>query len=303
MARLPDGRSGASGTLTRMLSPNSFRSAPVPSRAWILILALALLAGCRGEPAAPEQAGPGGDGAGAGESLATLEAAVSASPGDVDLRLRLARRLEEAERRDEAIEHLREASVLRPDAATLFQLAVTLAAASRLQEAEAAYRRVLELSPDNPVVLHNMGTVALGLDKPEQAVSYYERAVALRPGYLLAHYNLAGIYKFNGRYAEAYAAYQRAAQLTPADTRDQNARVDALYQLADLELLRGEPERAEKLLAQFLQIVPDHPTAHYTRAQALIQLGRPEEADAELAIHMEHLSQRQPSSPAATGRR
>jgi tetratricopeptide (TPR) repeat protein len=171
-----------------------------------------------------------------------------------------------------------------------------------LQEADAIYKQLLAMSFDPPTVLHNLGTVALGLDDPDQAIAYYEQALALRPDYLQARFQLASAYKFNGRYEEAYAAFQQAAALAAADPQERSLRIEALYQLADLELLRGHAEQAERLLAQFLEIVPDHPAAHYTRAQALVQLGRAAEAEAELGAHMRLRSQRQPTSPAAAAR-
>ena len=45
-------------------------------------------------------------------------------------------------------------------------------------------------------------------------------------------------------------------------------------------------ELAEQLLARVIRVVPNHRSAHYARAQALIHLGREEEAQHELQVHM-----------------
>lgn len=52
----------------------------------------------------------------------------------------------------------------------------------RYQEAEALYRRSLELAPENPKTLYNLGLVLFRLGRPREAVSWLEKVMALDPG-------------------------------------------------------------------------------------------------------------------------
>ena len=54
-------------------------------------------------------------------------------------------------------------------------------AAGRLGEAEAAYRRALELAPTHPNALHLLGVIALQVGKPAVAVELIGQAVAHAP--------------------------------------------------------------------------------------------------------------------------
>ena len=61
---------------------------------------------------------------------------------------------------------------------------------------------------------------------------------------------------------------------------------DTNHQPIATDLTRQEYETAEKQLAQVVRIMPHHRSAHWARAQALIQLGRNEEAQEELQAHV-----------------
>ena len=47
---------------------------------------------------------------------------------------------------------------------------------------------------------------------------------------------------------------------------------------------------------------PDHRNAHYAYGQALLQLGRPEQAQREFETHMRILARIEPVAPMAAGR-
>jgi tetratricopeptide (TPR) repeat protein len=259
-------------------------------------LLVGVLGGCQGDATSPARPAAPSD------PVARLTAELERRPQDVELRLRLAQALQDAGRHEASIAQLRQAVALRPDAGILHQLAMAYSAAGRLQEAEATYQQLLQHAPGNAQVLHNMGTLALDRGNAEGAISYYRRAIVARPDYLIAYSNLGSVYKFHGRYQEAAVAYQQAFDLPAASPTEEMARADALYQLADLDLLRGDAAGAEARLARFVELIPDHPKAHYTRAQALLKLGRVDAAQRELDIHMRILDQSQPDGPVATAR-
>jgi tetratricopeptide (TPR) repeat protein len=83
-------------------------------------------------------------------------------------------------------------------------------------EAEADFRRALELNPDHPQVLNYLGYSMVDVNLDE-ALDMIERAVAAQPdsGYIVDSLGWV-LYKL-GRYDEAIAHMERAAELMPTD--------------------------------------------------------------------------------------
>ena len=100
---------------------------------------------------------------------------------------------------------------------------------------------------------------------------------------------------------EAFAAYEHALTIEPKTPADLAAQDDSLYQLAALDLKMGAHERALKWLEELITVSPEHSEAHYAYAQALMRMGREDEAERELGIHTELMSRRQPTGQVATG--
>ncbi len=121
--------------------------------------------------------------------------------------------------------------------------------AGHLDQAEGLYRRVLSEEPENPAVLHLLGTLAhqrgqndvaldlvrraiaddanvaefhntLGvilqaLDKSQEALSAYRQAISLRPDYAETYNNMAMVLQSLGKCSQAIENYKQAAHLAP----------------------------------------------------------------------------------------
>ncbi|MGC9448811.1 tetratricopeptide repeat protein [Cereibacter sphaeroides] len=89
---------------------------------------------------------------------------------------------------------------------------------SHWEEAEADFRRALELNPDEPQVLNYLGYSFVDRGQNlEEALSMIERAVAARPesGYIID--SLAWAYFRLGRYQDAVEPMEKASLLEPVD--------------------------------------------------------------------------------------
>lgn len=99
-----------------------------------------------------------------------------------------------------------------------FARGVTYERTDRWPEAEADFRKSLELRPDQPQVLNYLGYsyVELG-ENLDEALDLIERAVAAQPnsGYIVD--SLGWVYYRLGRYPEAVHQLQRATELLPTD--------------------------------------------------------------------------------------
>ncbi len=181
--------------------------------------------------------------------------------------------------------------------------------AGRLPEAEAAYRELLRIDPENIDALHflgviayqqrrheqarqlisqalarnttnapahnNLGVVLMELGSLEEAIACFERAIALQQDYFDAHKNLAAAYLNSGRNSDAIAAFRNALALDP--------------QVAEVHSQLGEALRAvgrfDEALASCetaLALRPDLSSALCARGNVLKDLGRLEQA---LASH------------------
>lgn len=248
-------------------------------------LAAALLAGCGGGERPDAGAGPGRE-ATLPDVPAELRAAVESAPDDAAARRALAIALHEVGRHDEAVEQFERLVETNPTRRPLLDLALAYGSAGRDEQAAATYDRILALSPEDPIALHNLGNIARRRGDDRGAIDYYGRAVAADPGYLLAHYHLGQVLERLERFEPAYRAYERVLQIEPADGEDLLAADDALYHLAVIDLRMGAVERAAAYLAQVIEADPGHPTAHHDYGEALMKLGRREEAVAQFDLHM-----------------
>jgi len=102
-----------------------------------------------------------------------------------------------------------------------FSKAVELQAAGKLDEAEAAYKAILEKAPDVPEVYQNLGAVyALKKDVPA-AEAAFQKGLELRPDSSDMATQLAKLYQENGQPEKAIAIMEKSAGANPADAKAQ----------------------------------------------------------------------------------
>jgi tetratricopeptide (TPR) repeat protein len=172
--------------------------------------------------------------------------------------------------------------------------------AHRLNEAEAAYRQALELSPDHAETLHllglvnyrqqrlpealhylhaaverqasapiywfNLGVVSQHAGCSQDAVAAYKKAIALNPRYPEAYGNLGNVLRDMGYLSEAVDAYQQALALNPAQANTHNNLGVARKEL-------GQTRDAILCYRKALALKPTHAEAHNNLGLALMEVG------------------------------
>ncbi|MYM39025.1 tetratricopeptide repeat protein [Duganella qianjiadongensis] len=165
--------------------------------------------------------------------------------------------------------------------ASLLQQALAYHQQGQLREAQAYYRQVLALQPQQFDALHLLGVIARQQGDAAQAIELITQALALDPQQAKAHCNLGVALMDQGRPAEALASYERALALQADYAMAWSNRGNALRRL-------GQTEAALASYQQALQHQPRYVEAHSNRAIALQDLGRYMEAlaSAEAALNL-----------------
>jgi tetratricopeptide (TPR) repeat protein len=126
-------------------------------------------------------------------AVALLREAARRHPGDVWIRLELARALVclDPPRRSAAIRSQTAAVARLPDrAAMLYNLGRLLKDDGRLEEAAGALLRASELTPEDPDVHLNLGNVRHAQGRLDEAIVRFARALEIDPDHALAHNSL-----------------------------------------------------------------------------------------------------------------
>ena len=147
---------------------------------------------------------------------------------------------------------LREAVKKNGNSEAYFNLALTLGAQHKSQEAEAAYRKTLAMNPAQAQAWNNLGNILRHGHDPlrfQEAVDCYQRALQIRPDYTRAHTNLGLTYVQLKDRENAERHYRKALELEPHF-------VPALTNMAAFQEAGSQPERA---LPYYQEALRQHP--------------------------------------------
>ncbi len=211
------------------------------------------------------------------------------------------------------------------------QLGIQLQEQHLRQLAVFAYQKSIQLNPEAPETLNNLGNAlrelnafgdaldcyyqALRLPTPhigiihnnigftyqtkgdfQQAVSHYQQAIAYKPDLTEAHNNLGNVLQFQGYFNESLTHYQQVLKERP-----QHA--EALNNMGYAYQARGEIETAIDYYRQALAIQPDYNDAKVNLALAWLISGNFEAGwpQYEYRFEKEIYRSRRPSAPSWDG--
>ena len=185
-----------------------------------------------------------------------------------------------------------------------FLRGLVFTALSRLDEAQAAYEAVLVLDPNyqgvwlnlgstafrqgdrrkalrlyrkeqeaysSPAVLLQMGRAYAELGVADSAQQAYQQAIAADSSYATAYFRLSELYKEEGELEKALEYSRQGLSLAPDN-------LNYRYFIGSLLLLMGAVGEAVEHLETVVEQRSWHYWAHYNLGQALVRLGRQEEA-------------------------
>jgi Flp pilus assembly protein TadD len=117
---------------------------------------------------------------------------------------------------------LRQQKQARQDADTQNNLGLTLLNQGKIGEAIAAFRKAIQLDPNDSIYHNNLGLALKNQGKIEEAIAAYRKAIQIDPNSANTHHNLGVALKKQGKIEEAIAAYRKAIQLDPNDSMYHN---------------------------------------------------------------------------------
>ena len=162
-----------------------------------------------------------------------------------------------------ALKHLRQAVAGgSADVDAHNNLGNVLKAAGRLDEAETAYRRALEIRPDYADAHYNLGILLEAMGRPSEAEAAYQNALDATPGFVLARFNHANTLKALGRLDEAIAEYRATIETAPDHAGAHNNLGSALHEA-------GRTDDAVAAYRRAIEHAPDFAEAEYNLGIAL----------------------------------
>jgi tetratricopeptide (TPR) repeat protein len=140
-----------------------------------------------------------------------------------------------------------------------------------LDEAEALYRKAIEIRADINLFHNNLGLVLQAKGQLPEAIEEYKTALRLEPGSANAHSNLGVALAALGRLEEATQQLEEAARLEPQNVESQN-------NLGALCVRQGRLPEAIAHYNEAVRLAPANPVLHNNLGDALIRVGRLDEA-------------------------
>jgi tetratricopeptide (TPR) repeat protein len=167
-----------------------------------------------------------------------------------------------------AVEPARAAIRLRPgEVKAYLNLGMAYEFMQRFPEALDAYHQAIAVDPNSAIAYNSLAAMYHRTGRIEEAIKYYREAVRLDPSFAAAHTNLGLAYIRLGKYDEGIEAFRRAISLNPDA-------VKAHHFLAGTYLRKGMYEKAIDSYGEEIRLTPKNPNTYRERALANLYLAR-----------------------------
>ena len=146
------------------------------------------------------------------------------------------------------------------------RLARSILLQTRLEEAIAIYRTLLERHPDSSDVQYGLGKLLDQIGRLEEAAGHFAEAVRLDPAYPNGYYDLGVVLRKLGRAEESLECFRQAVRARPTH-------VDARLNLGAALVARGDVDAGIEQYREALKAAPDDFGVYYNLGNALLRKG------------------------------
>lgn len=161
-----------------------------------------------------------------------------------------------------------------------FNIAADLSEKHQFAQALPAWRKAVELNPDDARAHNNLGTALSENGKLDEALAEYRRSLELNEQSSQAHNNLGSVLAQQGKLYDALAQFQRAVELNPDNGHAQSNLGGALSEM-------GRTEEALDHLRKGVALEPNSAEAQNNLGAAVARAGMVDEAVEHLAKAVE----------------
>jgi len=166
--------------------------------------------------------------------------------------------------------------------------AIKLHEAGKIDEAEAAYRQILQAQPSNPDALQLLGLIACQRKNYAEAAKLILQAISFNKRAAEYRNNLGNVYLAQDMLELAEKCYRKALQLQPQYA-------DALANLGAVFWKQGKLQEAESVYRKALELDAGRAETHQNFGTILAAIGKPDEA----LEHQKEAIRLKPDSPDA----
>ncbi|WP_426085222.1 tetratricopeptide repeat protein [Janthinobacterium sp. PSRC1-1] len=167
------------------------------------------------------------------------------------------------------------------DATACCELGQRLQDAGQYEEAEAAYRRAIELTPSSVAAWSQLAIIMHLCKRDEESIAAYQAVLRIEPKNSSAYNEMGMLLQAAGRCDEALAAYRELLQLIPDDHVVYNNIATVLQE-------QGHFEAALEQYRTALKIMPNFALTHCNLGTCLLKMGRLDESLQWFANGIEH---------------
>jgi len=154
----------------------------------------------------------------------------------------------------------------------LFNEAAQLSEKHDYGEAVSAWKRALELSPDDSRAHDDLGVALAATGKNSEAIQEYQKSIELNAGSSQTHNNMGSVLAVESRNEEALTEIRKAIELNP-ENGAAHINLGHLY-----EVLGGHREEAIAELTKGIELSPKSSDGHNILGVILARMGRMDEA-------------------------
>jgi tetratricopeptide (TPR) repeat protein len=204
-------------------------------------------------------------------ALELLRKGQYANPADFWLNTELYSTFREREDAAETVRYASAAVAARPDSAVSHNnLGLALGHWGKLDEANAEFRKVIELDPKDAAPHCNLGIVLAKSGLPDEGIAELRKAIHLQDNAAL-HIELGQILHRQGKFEEEATEYREAIRLSMNDSR-------AHFNLGTVLDHQGKVDESIAELREAIRLKGDYPEAHCNLGLALQRKGELREA-------------------------
>jgi tetratricopeptide (TPR) repeat protein len=145
--------------------------------------------------------------------------------------------------------------------------ATSMIESGKLAEAVTLFERAAKLSPEDEVIVFNLGFVLSRLGRIKEAEERYGEALKLFPEYADAHINLGNLLMNEKNFAEAMTHFKAALQASPESASAHNSLGTALAR-------QGKPEEALPHFLEAVKLQTNYVEAQYNLGTAYLAAGK-----------------------------